>query len=58
MSDLRIETLEELCDALEQAATAADVRHIATAWSRRTDRTHQSWGDELIYDAHRAFDRD
>lgn len=56
MADLRIRTLEELCSALDQAASAAEVRSISAAWDRRESGLHQSWGNELIYDAHRAFD--
>lgn len=56
MPDLQIRTLEELCSALDQAASAAEVRLISAAWDHRESKVHQSWGDELIFDAHRAFD--
>jgi hypothetical protein len=56
--DLRISTLEDLCTALDRAASAAEVRMISSAWSRWASRAYQSWGDELIYDAYRAFDKE
>lgn len=54
--ELHVSTLEDLCKALDLAQSAAEVRLISAAWDRRESRVHQSWGNELIFDAHRAFD--
>lgn len=55
-SELRLSTLEDLCTALDRAASAAEVLEISKAWSQRPSPAYERLGYELIYDAFGAFD--